>query len=199
MKSTNRSLKLLPVIGIVMILAGYLFLTFQTFQLTEKRQNLIRDIAELEKIKLRMTNDSKKKDTIINLQQKIIVQSTDESTVEKGIMLEKQFREPESRFFTRTDSVNRDFNSALRYENQGYIYLLDKDVTGAIEAFRRSENSYNGFHQVYEIAIFLEKNKVALADRNSDSWRTTYEAILKDYSWKMPEDFREQLAQLTKQ
>jgi hypothetical protein len=181
-----------------MILAGYLFLTFQTFQLTEKRTNLIRDIEELEKIKLRMTNDAKQKDTIINLQQKIIIQSKDESTVEKGIMLEKQFREPESGFFTKTDTANRNFNSALRYENQGYIFLLDKDVAGAVEAFRKSENSYNGFHQVYEIAVFLEKNKSALSDPNSDFWRTTYETILKEYSWKMPEDFKEQLGQLAR-
>jgi hypothetical protein len=196
MMTKNRIIRLLPAISIVMILAGYLYLTIQTFQLADRRKELIDDIRALEKIKQRMTADAKAKDTIIRMQQTIIAGSEDRQTVEQGARLASKISQPEGDFFTKTDTSAMNPELARRYENEGYLCLLDRDVQCAITAFRKSENAFNGYHQVYEIARFLDQNKQSLSDPAHEFWQTAYKTILKDYSWKMPEDFREQLMKL---
>jgi signal transduction histidine kinase len=197
MMTKNRIIRLLPAISIVMILAGYLYLTLQTIQLAEKRKELIDDIRALDKIKQRMTADAKAKDTIIRMQQTIIAGSDDRRTVEKGAQLARKISHPEGDFFTKNDTSASNLVLARRFENEGYLCLLDRDVQCAITAFRKSENAFNGYHQVYEIARFLDRNKQALSDPAHEFWQTTYSTILKDYNWKMPEDFKEQLIKLS--
>lgn len=192
----NKNLKLLPIIGISLTLLGYFYLTFQTFQLNERKNALNDEIAELESIKLRLTNEVKLKDTLITLQDNIISHSSDEETVKKGEELKRRIAEPNSEFFIVTGKEDTNLDQALKFEREGFNYLLEKDVESAIASFRKSENSFNGFHNVYGIAVYLEKNKSNLSDNNPDTWRQIYATVVKDYSWKMPEDIKMKLVEL---
>jgi hypothetical protein len=86
-----------------------------------------------------------------------------------------------------------DHSLAEKYEQQGFASLLNKDVENAIIAFRNSEQSYNGYHQVYEIANYLNENKSKLKDSNSEYWNEAFRTISTKYSWKMPLDIKNRL------
>lgn len=58
--------------------------------------------------------------------------------------------------------VSRD--SARIHARNGYDKLIKKDLAGAMEEFGKSENSYNGYHESYEIQMLLKKNKDKLND-----------------------------------
>ncbi|HSI76435.1 MAG TPA: hypothetical protein VK957_11080 [Lunatimonas sp.] len=193
----NKNLKFLPIIGITLTLLGYFYLTYQTYQLNERRNTLDMEISELESIKMRLTNEVKIKDTLITLQDNIISQSSDEETVQQGAELKRRMNEPSSEFFSITAKEDIDVDQALKFEREGFNYLLEKDVTNAISSFRKSENSYNGFHNVYGIAVYLERNRSNLSENNAEEWIEIYRTILKDYSWKMPSDIKMRLIEIT--
>lgn len=197
MSNLNKTIRILPIIGITLTLIGYLYLTVQTFNLNERKSVLNNEIAKLESIKIRLTNEAKTKNTIINLQDKIISQSSDTVTVKKGIELRKSINEPIAEHFVVTKKENSSLEQAQIFEMNGFRYLLEMDITNAITAFRKSENSYNGFHQVYEITVYLEKNRSKLSNENSELWREVYLTLLKDYSWRMPKDIKEKLTEIT--
>ena len=62
------------------------------------------------------------------------------------------------------DSLSSAKNLAAIYEKSGYMKLKEKDLVAAKDAFNKSEKSYNGYHQVYEIWFLLYKNKDKLND-----------------------------------
>ena len=198
MNNVNKKIRFLPIIGIGLTILGYLFLTFQTYTLNERKNVLKKEIKELEIIKTRMTNEAKESDTIIILQDKIISQSSDQKTVEKGAKLKEKIQEPGSNYFTVTKKENSNIELSQKFEIEGFNYLLEKDVKQAVISFRKSENSSNGYHQVYEIAVYLDKNRNKLSDKNSEFWKETYRKILKDYSWKMPDDIKVKMIEMTK-
>jgi hypothetical protein len=198
MANLNKGIRLLPIIGIAITLIGYFFLTFQTYQLNERKIILKNEIAELEGIKTRLTIEAKEKDTIITIQDKIISQSKDMNTVEKGAVLRKKIKDPIPNYFTKINKENSNIELAEKFEIEGFNYLLNKDVDLAILSFRKSENSCNGYHQVYEIAVYLNKNKDELKDKNSNSWDKSFQKILKDYSWKMPDDIKTKMIEIAK-
>ena len=74
---------------------------------------------------------------------------------------------------------NKKYDLALDYESMGFECLLNKDIMCAIDNFKLSEQSYNGFHQVYEIYVYLLRNK------SNPDWGIIYNDILTRYSWKM--------------
>lgn len=74
---------------------------------------------------------------------------------------------------------NKKYDLALDYESMGFECLLNKDIMCAIDNFKLSEQSYNGFHQVYEIYVYLLRNK------SNPQWDIIYNDILTRYSWKM--------------
>jgi len=193
----NRGIRILPIIGITLTLIGYLYLTFQTYNLNERRKVLKNEITELELIKTRMTNEAKVKDTIINLQDKIISQSSDTSTVNKGLELNIENNKTKSNYFVITKKENSSIEKAIFFENEGFNYLIEKDINNAVISFKKSENSYNGFHQVYEIAKYLEKNKDKLSTKDSELWKEVYLTILTDFSWRMPNDIKLKFKDIT--
>lgn len=190
MNKLNRNLRFLPIVGITLTIIGYLLLTYQTFNLSKRKTTLLNEIKELENSKTRLTVEAKVKDTIISIQEVIIAQSSDSSTVKKGIELDKTFKEPISDHFTITKKENYNVELAKKFEKDGFKFLLRKDVIEAIKYFKKSENSYNGFHNVYEIANYLEKNKSRLLTNDELIWKETYTTLLEEYSWKMPEDIK---------
>ncbi len=62
------------------------------------------------------------------------------------------------------DSITAGKDAAAAYEKLGYAKLKEKDLVAAKDAFNKSEKSYNGYHQVYEIWFLLYKNKDKLND-----------------------------------
>lgn len=198
MNDFNKSLRILPIIGITITIIGYLYLTYQTFSLNERKNVLKNEIIELEKIKQRLTNEAKTKDTIISIQENIISKSSDTTTVKEGVQLKVKFSEPISSHFTVTNKKDTNLELAKKYELEGFNFLLQRDVNNAIHSFRKSENSYNGFHMVYDIAFFLNKNKAKLSDTNSEFWNEVYQVVLSDYSWKMPDEIKEKLMEMKK-
>lgn len=95
-------------------------------------------------------------------------------------------------------SLGKDIVKAEKYENEGFQNLVDKDVFAAISSFEKSENAYNSYHQVYEIALLLKKDKVLLSDKKSSEWKSVYTKLVNDYKWKMPEEYKKKLTELAK-
>lgn len=87
-------------------------------------------------------------------------------------------------------SVSKNPELAKQFENEGFAYLLNKDIDNAITSFTKSENSYNGYHMVYDIAIYLNKNRNQLANGSIESWKPVYEIILSKYGWGMPDTYK---------
>lgn len=90
-------------------------------------------------------------------------------------------------------STSKNLGLAKQFEDEGFAYLLNKDIDNAITSFVKSENSYNGYHMVYDIAIYLNKNRNQLSNGNIENWKTTYGMILSKYSWGMPEKYKSNL------
>lgn len=85
---------------------------------------------------------------------------------------------------------------ASEWELKGFDFLIKKDIVSAINAFKKSEESFNGFHSVHEIYLYLLRNKMILNNQNSKGWNKVYREILKKYSWKMPEEQKTTLNRL---
>lgn len=78
--------------------------------------------------------------------------------------------------------------TASEWEAKGFDFLIKKDIVGAIDAFKKSDESFHGFHSVHEIYLYLSRNKIVLNNETSKGWNKVYREILKKYSWKMPEE-----------
>ena len=91
-----------------------------------------------------------------------------------------------------------DLTAARSWEEQGFQYLLQKDVTNAINCFVKSENAYRTYHQVYEISRYLLANVKELTDPKSASWKPAYLRIVTDFPYGMPTDVMVKLKEQTK-
>jgi len=96
---------------------------------------------------------------------------------------------------TKNISSNN-YELALKNELEGFNYLLEKNIEDAISAFSRSENAYNSFHQVYEIAKYLKDKKDLI--RDDKFWQRTYRDLIENYSWKMPDSIKSEFEKRNK-
>jgi len=102
---------------------------------------------------------------------------------------------------TSTWSSVRQDDGAAKFERQGFEFLFQRDVEGAITAFNNAEQNTNGYHMVYDIWNYLRgrENRLALSDSKNDAvWKKTYTDILKNFSWKMPADIKDKMNELSK-
>lgn len=90
------------------------------------------------------------------------------------------------------------YEVALQKELEGFQYLLNQNLDDAIIAFSKAEKSYNSFHQVYEIELFLKQIKKSGATKDDEFWNFIYRELLRKYSWKMPVEIKSELQKLTK-
>lgn len=134
---------------------------------------------------LRLKKEEKHLDTITN---PTIEQQTRKQEVKESLTIKESPLVSYS-----AGSVEPAGKSAAAYEQEGFNYLLAKDVTGAINAFIASENANNGYHMVYDISKYLRTHKDQLSTSESAYWKTAYSDILKNFSWKMPADVKQQL------
>lgn len=79
-------------------------------------------------------------------------------------------------------------DEAKKYEREGFTYLFDKNLTSAMASFQKAEDSYNGYHSVYEIKMYLSRLK-----NDNLNWKTVYTKILNDLNYKLPIDIIEKL------
>lgn len=144
-----------------------------------------------------LKNDSITRSKYFALQNNKEALTTQEKT--KLVALKKQIEDNEKMInpeIILPRKNNSSYEDALQWEEEGFAFLLNKDVTNAILAFRNSENAYNQFHQVYEIAQYLSQNRRRLADPDAPFWNTAFQKIATDFSWKMPSDVKEQLLKI---
>lgn len=107
------------------------------------------EITRVEKSRNEIQKSYKK--AVIGLA-RITSSSKDPNTVKQGDQLAKDLGIPTDKNFIITTKENANLQLAEKYEEDGFQFLLTKDVNSAISSFIKSENSYNGYHQVYEIA-----------------------------------------------
>jgi hypothetical protein len=93
---------------------------------------------------------------------------------------------------------NKDIVMAKRFEDEGFNHLINKDIDNAIKSFTKSENSFNGYNMVYDIAFYLKKNRNELLNNDIDGWKTMYAILQAKYSYKMPEKYKSKFANLSK-
>lgn len=100
---------------------------------------------------------------------------------------------------TSSWSTTKTDDGAEKFEREGFEFLLQKNVEGAITAFNNAEQKTTGYHMVYDIWNYLRKNKAALSDANNNTaWKNAYTDILKNFSWKMPADIQDKMIELSR-
>lgn len=206
----KNNIKLITIVGIVVSLIGYFYLLYEGYTLNEevntlskevKYQETRRDSLKIENNELeKLVEYNKKK---IREQDSIIVATVSKPGKSKfemavGNQLIKELGISD-KSFTADSKKSRNVNNAKKFEEEGFQFLIDKEVDSAIASFIKSENSYNGYHQVYEIAKYLRKNENKLSDKNSKFWITAYKTILSDFSYKLPPEYKQELEELSKQ
>jgi hypothetical protein len=82
--------------------------------------------------------------------------------------------------------------AAEQNEQYGFEALMNKDLSSAIECFKKSEDFYHGYHQVYEIYLYLLRNRAKIT--SEENWDEVYKEIVTKYSWKMPQEFKSKLS-----
>lgn len=85
-----------------------------------------------------------------------------------------------------------DAAGAAFWEQQGFDALVKHDAQAAIEAFRKTEESHNGYHNAYELARYLQQNE-ALQTGDTAAWNKATRHIVKNYAWGMPVGVKEVL------
>ena len=60
-----------------------------------------------------------------------------------------------------------DLSAASTLESKAFDLLAQNRIDAAIDAFDKADDSYNGYHQVYEIGRYLKQNKEQLAGVDS--------------------------------
>ena len=136
------------------------------------------------------------KEKEIQLQNATFAQDSSTQTVKKLLEVQQQLAPYEKRLASTEVSPAE---TAQQFEEEGYSYLAQKDVTHAIIAFRKSEAASNGYNSSYDIAKYLNKHKATLANKNSGAWNTALKTIATDYSWKMPEETKTKLLEVSRQ
>lgn len=84
-----------------------------------------------------------------------------------------------------------DASSATALEREAFSHLVTGDIEAAIIAFRAAEAAYPSYHNVYDIAQFLQRNRQRWEDpaERQELLRT----IVTRYSWGAPPDLLRQL------
>ncbi len=205
MKTASKVyLRVLPAIGLALILLGYYYYTFELIE-AKKELDLIQktkvgltdEVKNLEVRRIELINIVKQFDSVKTLQQKIISSSEDKNTVNEGRTLLKKVSMQAAKSPSVIKSGSSNLDLAIKMEKDGFSYVLKKDLNNAIQSFKASENAFNGYHVVYEIALYLERSKGAVTE-NPNVWNDIYKRLLKDYSWSMPKEYKTKLIEQIK-
>ena len=187
MKQITKQTKLFTLIGIFGTIIGYVFLLYKGYTLNNEIRDKKNEINGLEMLRVEKV---KQLTDLENKLLQITSTSKDSNTVAQGKKLSMELGIPTGNYFKVTSAEETNLENARKFEELGYESLLKKDLDNSIDAFIKSENSNNGYHQVYEIARYLIKNKAKLSDKDSDYWKVAYQTIISQYGWRMPENYK---------
>ena len=91
---------------------------------------------------------------------------------------------------------------AVDAEIQGFNSIIVQDFSGALEAFQKSYQAWNVYHNVDEINQLLQKRKDTFAKADAEQkkiiWQEVYCEIVLKYQWGMSGDVRNQFQQKLK-
>lgn len=93
-------------------------------------------------------------------------------------------------------NANPDVADARSLEREGFLALRREDYAGAARLFTKSENAYNGFHSVYELAKLLRNNATAM-QKDSIVKREILKSINDKYSGYAPGEVQTWLQKVT--
>jgi hypothetical protein len=82
-------------------------------------------------------------------------------------------------------------------ETEGFKNLINGNYDGALVAFQASEDTYNAYNNVYEIARLLRRNKSQMGDPLKK--KEVFQTIVKKYSYGAPPDLLKQVAAIANQ
>ncbi|MDH4472467.1 MAG: hypothetical protein QE487_07645 [Fluviicola sp.] len=206
MNNKKLIFRLLPIIGLTSIIVGYIYIMITGMRLDTDLKAKESELAEKQAACDNLDRLIAKKNEAYRL-----LQETNESVVEIAsqnspgsaseidsvIEINQQeiynLEKETTLSFTVTPRKERDLDKAKEWEEKGFSFLKEKNIEQAIDAFKNSENAYNGFHNVYDITLYLEKNKAKLADPNSEEWEILYAKMVSDFSYKMPQHIKTDL------
>lgn len=80
---------------------------------------------------------------------------------------------------------------ATEKEREGFLYLLNEKFDDALTSFETAEKAFPTYHNVSEIADLLRKNKTNFS--KPEIRKSILMRIIKEYSWGMPDDIKEQI------
>jgi len=194
MEKRKLYIKIIFGLGIIMTLAGYIYLIEKTTELYKELKFLDRDISqkkmmnqELKEERLRLIDSNKILTYANEAALNTLLASKDIKSKEEAVKIIQKMNDQIGYNFVVTDAKKFNAEMARRYEIDGFNYLLKRDVDRAIISFVKCENSYNQYHQAYEIAKYLKKQRKELTKENLEKWRNVYIEICSKYSYGMPE------------
>lgn len=98
---------------------------------------------------------------------------------------------------TSESGETQKYRIARDKEREGFQDLINGDYDGAQAAFEASENAYNSYHNVYELARLVRDNKSQLS--NPAKKKEVFQKIVKDLSYGAPPDLLAQIKTLANQ
>jgi hypothetical protein len=130
-----------------------------------------------------LADDYKKYKGLSETEEKIL--SNEEFAIDSIVVLQQQKSEVGG-------PLLNNLSYAEQNEKEGFEALINKDLSSAIECFKNSENYYHGYHQVYEIYLYLLRNRSKIT--SEQNWIEVYREIATKYSWKMPQEYKTKLS-----
>jgi hypothetical protein len=91
----------------------------------------------------------------------------------------------------------KDLVLATKLERDGFEALIQGNYDKAVVAFQASENAYNSFHNVYELARLLRRKKATMNDPIQR--KEVFQTIVKTYSYGAPVDLWPQVVSISNQ
>lgn len=99
----------------------------------------------------------------------------------------------------KSNDVNSTFGlsdkriEANYFKNEGYNFLIAKDINKAIDAFQKAEDTNNGHDNVYEILLYLKpiQKKGGTLD-----WKAIYNKMHISFGWRMPREIKDKFKEL---
>ena len=204
--------------GVLIVVASLLFSFFQLSKLNNEIDEKRNESAELDRkldenrrelefqeqqlSKARKDRDEKEKDLAVvieSIPQNALKQTVEKNPEIKQIVEQVNETKPVS---SPTPTPNRPVQSndkkiALEKEREGFQALIAGNYDGAIAAFQASENAYNSFHNVYDLARLLRKNKAQMDDPAKR--KEVFQTIVKKHFYGAPPDLWQQVVSISNQ
>lgn len=189
----SKRAAIISTLGILIVVAALVFSFYYLNKQVEKSELLDTQISEKENRVEDLDRELSEKQQKLNLTEKVCKDYQD--AVEKDspkaakIALEQTIENNPKAAQVINDiktSTSEKIQIARAKEREGFQALIDGDYERAISALQASEDVYNSYNQVYELARFLRKNKEFLKDPTKRP--AIFQQIVKQFPYGAPTD-----------